>query len=70
MIYNRPTQQQMKVDIERVFMKKKLLDDEDRIRASVDKYHKGEITKTELLTVLDVLRPKQLKPEGEFSGYA
>lgn len=68
--YNRPTQQQMKTDIERVFVKKKHLDNENRIRASVDKYHKGEITKTELLVLLDVLRPKQLKPEGEFRGYA
>jgi integrase len=69
MEYDRPTQQDMKVDIERVFVKKKLLDDEDRIKASVDKYFKGEITKDELQTLLDVLRPKQLKPEGEFSGY-
>jgi hypothetical protein len=60
----------MKADIERVFVKKKLLDDDDRIRASVDKYHKGEITKTELITLLDVLRPKQLKPTSEFPGYS
>jgi len=70
MEYNRPTQQDMKGDIERVFVKKELLDNEDRIRASVDKYYKGEITKDELQTLLDVSKPKQLKPEGEFSGYA
>ena len=69
MQYNRPTQQQMKADIERVFVRKGNLDDEDRIRASVDKYHKGEITKDELLSLLDVLRPKQLKYEGELRGY-
>jgi integrase/recombinase XerC len=69
MQYNRPTQQQMKDDIERVFVRKDNLDDEDRIRATVDKYHKGEITKDELLTLLDVLRPKQLKYEGELRGY-
>jgi site-specific recombinase XerD len=69
MQYNRPTQQQMKCDIERVFVKKDNLDDKDRIRATVDKYHKGEITKDELLALLDVLRPKPLKHEGELRGY-
>ncbi len=67
--YDRPTQQDLKDDIERVFVKKDQLNDEDRIRASVDKYFKGEITKDELQTLLDVVKPKQLKPEGEFSGY-
>jgi integrase len=67
--YDRPTQQDLKVDIERVFVRKENLDDKDRIRASVDKYFKGEITKDELQTLLDVAKPKQLKPEGEFSGY-
>jgi len=70
MDYDRPTQQDMKGDIERVFVKKNNLDDEDRIRASVDKYLKGEITQHELQMLLDVVKPKQLKPEGEFSGYA
>ena len=70
MDYDKPTQQDMKGDIERVFVKKNNLDDEDRVRASVDKYLKGEINTHELQTLLDVMKPKQLKPEGEFSGYA
>ncbi len=69
MDYDRPTQQDMKGDIERVFVKKNNLDDEGRVRASVDKYLKGEITNTELQTILDVLRPKLLKYEGELRGY-
>jgi site-specific recombinase XerD len=69
MIYNRPTQQQMKDDIERIFVKKVNLEDRDREKAVFDKYAKGEITKDELQTLLDVVKPKQLKPEGEFSGY-
>lgn len=70
MDYDRPTQQDMKLQIERTFVKKDLLGNEDRIKASVDKYLKGEITEDTLKTLLDVVKPKQLKPEGEFSGYA
>ncbi|MCX6671305.1 MAG: tyrosine-type recombinase/integrase [Euryarchaeota archaeon] len=70
MEYDRPTQQDIKVDIEKVFVKKIFLDDEDRIKASVDKYFKGEITKDELQTLLDVVKPKQLKPRTEFTGYS
>lgn len=70
MTYNRPTQQQMKADIERVFAKKPDLNDEDRMRVVVDKYVHGEITNTELQALLEMIRPKQLKHRGEFSGYA
>jgi len=67
--YDRPTQQEMKGDIERVFVKKENLNDDERVKATVDKYTKGDITKDELLTILDALRPKQLKYEGELRGY-
>ncbi|DAC72103.1 MAG TPA: hypothetical protein DSN98_06860 [Thermoplasmata archaeon] len=70
MTYNRPTQQQMKVDIEKVFSKKSDLNDEDRMKVVFDKYVRGEITNTELQALLEMIRPKQLKHRGEFSGYA
>jgi len=70
MIYNRPTQQQMKDDIERIFVKKSVLEDKDREKAVFDKYIKGEITVQEAITLLDVMRPKQLKPSSEFPGYS
>jgi len=70
MTYNRPTQQQMKANIEKVFAKKPDLNDEDRMRVVFDKYVRGEITDTELQALLEMIRPKQLKHRGEFSGYA
>jgi site-specific recombinase XerD len=70
MIYNRPTQQQMKDDIERIFVKKSVLEDKDREKAVFDKYLKGEITVQEAMTLLEVMRPKQLKPTSEFPGYS
>jgi integrase len=70
MIYNRLTQQQMKDDIERIFVKKSVLEDKDREKAVFDKYLKGEITVQEAMTLLEVMRPKQLKPSSEFPGYS
>lgn len=70
MRYNRPTQQQMKADIERIFVRKKEIDEEDRIKAVVDKYIRGEITSNELHAIISMLRPKQLNPKPELSGYA
>jgi len=67
--YDRPTQTDEADVIERVFVKKDDLNNDDRIKATVDKYIKGEITKFEMQTILDVLRPKQLKNEGELRGY-
>ena len=69
MIYNRPTQQQMKTDIERVFVRKLELNDEDRARVIFDKYLKGEMTSSELHDYLDVIRPKELKHDLECTGY-
>lgn len=70
MRYNRPTQQQMKADIERAFVTKTELNDDDRARVMFDKYIKGEITPSELRNYLEVIRPKELKPDSEFTGYA
>lgn len=67
--YNRPTQQQMKADIERVFVTKSDLDDTDRSRAMFDKYLKGEITSGELRNYLEFMRPKKLKRDSELTGY-
>ena len=60
----------MKDDIERIFVKKSILEDKDREKAVFDKYIKGEITVEEAITLLDVMRPKQLKPSSEFPGYS
>ena len=70
MIYNRPTQQQMKDDIERIFVKKSVLEDKDREKAVFDKYLKGEITVQEAMPHLEVIRPKKLKPSSQFPGYS
>jgi site-specific recombinase XerD len=70
MIYNRPTQQQMKQDIERIFVVKKEITTEDREKAVTDKYLRGEITMDEMVRLLEVMRPKQLKPSSEFPGYS
>ncbi len=69
-IYNRPTQQQMKQDIERIFVVKKEITTEDREKAVTDKYLRGEITMDEMVRLLEVMRPKQLKPSSEFPGYS
>ena len=70
MIYNRPTQQQMKADIERVFVVKSDLTDEDRARTLFDKYLRGELSLNEMNALLEVTQPKQLKPKIGFTGYA
>jgi len=68
-IYNRPTQQQMKQELERIFVVKKDITDVEREKAVIDRFLRGEIPIEEMTRILEVMRPKQLKPEGEFSGY-
>ena len=70
MAYNRPTQQQMRQDIERIFVRKDKLTDEDRERAVFDRYLKGDITLNELRHFLGVTRPKELKRDSELTGYS
>jgi len=70
MAYNRPTQQQMKQDIERIFVRKDHLTTEDRERAVFDRYLKGDITLNELRHFLGFTRPKELKRESELTGYS
>jgi len=70
MAYNRPTQQQMRQDIERIFVRKDKLTDEDRERAIFDRYLKRDITVNELRHFLGVTRPKELKQESELTGYS
>ncbi len=69
MIYNRPTQQQMKADIERVFVVKSDLTDEDRVKAIVDKYLQGEISNNEMSRLFGVIQPKELNHKSELTGY-
>lgn len=69
MIYNRPTQQQMKMDIENTLVKKPNLTEEDRQRAIIDKFIRGELTPDQLTSVLEHFRPKQLKPESGITIY-
>lgn len=70
MRYNRPTQQQMRSDIEKIFVVKDNLTDEDRHRAILDKYLKGELSINEFATSLRDMRPKELKHHSEFTGYS
>jgi site-specific recombinase XerD len=55
MRYNRPTQQQMKSQIEKAFVIKSEMTTEDRTKALFDKYLRGEITISELNKLLEVL---------------
>lgn len=61
---------EVKNDIERVFVTKSDLDDNDRSRVMFDKYLKGEITSSELRNYLEFMRPKKLKQGSELTGYA
>ena len=49
MIYNRPTQQQMKQDIERIFVVKGEVTNQDREKAVTNKYLRGEINIDEIV---------------------
>lgn len=69
MIYNRPTQQQMRKDIECVFVAKKDLTRKDRVKAVVDKYLRGELSNNEMSRLLGVMRPKELNHKSELPGY-
>jgi len=69
MIYNRPTQQQMKNDIERAFVIKNELTKKDRVEAVIDKYLRGELSNNEMSQILEAIRPKQLNHKSEFTGY-
>jgi len=69
MIYNRPTQQQMKQEIERIFVTKKDITDVEREKAVIDRFLRGEISIEEMSRLLEVMRPKQLKPITELTGY-
>ena len=70
MRYNRPTQQQMKADIEKVFVVKPEINNEDRIKTVFDRYIKGDITINELHSLLEAIRPKELKRDPELTRYA
>jgi Trp operon repressor len=69
MIYNRPTQQQMKQEIERIFVTIKDMTDLEREKAIIERFLHGEITVEEMSKMLEVIRPKQLKPHTELTGY-
>lgn len=60
----------MKADIERIFVIKPELNDDNRIKAVFERYLKGEITTNELHNLLMVMKPKQLKTDSEFNRYA
>jgi hypothetical protein len=59
----------MRQDIERIFVTKQNLTDEDRARAAFDKYIKGEISNHELTSLLEIIGPKPLKHKSELPGY-
>ena len=69
MIYNTPTQQQMKHDIERAFVPKTDLNNKDKVKLIVDKYLSGELTTHEMNQLLEVIRPKELNHKSELTGY-
>jgi hypothetical protein len=60
----------MKSQIERAFVVKSEMTTEDRAKAVFDKYLRGEITMSELNKLLEVMRPKDINPNSELTGYA
>lgn len=68
--YNRPTQQQMKSQIEGAFVVKSNLTNEERAKAVFDKYLRGEISINEMNKILEVMKPKDINPNSELTGYA
>ena len=70
MRYNRPTQQQIREEIESCFVGKTEPKNESRIRELLDKFFRREISGSELGRLLENdLQPKQFKPDGELIGY-
>ncbi|MBU0497851.1 MAG: tyrosine-type recombinase/integrase [Candidatus Thermoplasmatota archaeon] len=69
MMYNRPTQQQMKSQIEKAFVIKSNMTNEERAKAVFDKYLRGEISINEMNKMLEVMRPKELNSNSDFTGY-
>jgi hypothetical protein len=70
MKYDRPTQQQIREEIESCFVGKTEPKNENRIRELLDKFFRREISGYELGQILENDRPpKQLKPEIELAGY-
>jgi hypothetical protein len=59
----------MKQEIERIFVTKQEITDIEREKAVIDRFLHGEITIEEMSRMLEVIRPKQLKPSSEFPGY-
>lgn len=70
MKYNRHTQQQMKSQIEGAFVVKSNMTNEERAKAVFDKYLRGEISINEMNKMLEVMRPKDINPKSELTGYA
>jgi len=68
--YNRPTQQQMKSQIEGAFVVKSDMTNEERAKGIFDKYLRGEISINEMNKILEVMRPKDINPNSELTGYA
>ena len=52
------------------FVTKSELNDDERARAMFDKYLKGVLTSSELRNYLVVMRPKDINPNLELTGYA
>lgn len=46
------------------------INQEDREKVVIDKYLRGDISLENLKSMLEVIRPKQLKRDSEFTGYA
>ena len=70
MMYNRPTQQQMKSQIEGAFVVKSDMTNEERAKVVFDKYLRGEISINEMNKMLEIMRPKDINPKSELTGYA
>jgi hypothetical protein len=59
-----------KQGLERIFVVKKEITDVEREKAVVDRFLRGEISIDDMSKMLEVIRPKQLKPSSEFPGYS
>lgn len=70
MKYNRPTQQQMREEIENCFVGKSEMINQSGRKELLDKFLKGELSGSEFIQLSDNNpKPKQLKPDEGLTGY-
>ena len=55
---------------EGAFVVKLKMTKEERAKAMFDRYLRGELSISEMNKMLEIMRPKDINPKSELSGYA